>query len=242
MSQHPGSEIGEAIGRIALKLQRLGILLLPAGSFQIHDQLPRDRDRDARSEVFLDECQGEVHARRNPTGGEKRSIFHKERVMIYVELRETAGHILGEPPMSRYGAAVEKTRRRERIDPCADRSDAANFRRTIRNPTRDRRTRRTDPRASASGNDERVERRSIAQSGVGLKEQARFRAKWFTGQTDNGDFVTSFRRPVVTVDGRNRKRIGRPDEIQTLDAIVSYQPHTEWSHSAQISLELGYPK
>src|SRR5205085_10793043 len=134
------------------------------------------------------------------------------------------------PPMSGDRAAIEKSRGGQRIDARANRSDPPDLFGAARNPARYHSARRANARASPSGNDERVQRRSIAQSRVWMKEQARFSPKWFTSQTDDCDFVACLWLSVFSLDSRDCERIGGTDEIQTLDAVVSDQTNAERFH------------
>ena len=134
------------------------------------------------------------------------------------------------PPMSGDRAAIEKSRGGQRIDSRANRSDPPDFFCAARNPARYHSARWADACASPSGNDERVQRRSVAQSRVWMKEQARFSAEWFASQTDDCDFVACLWLSVFSLDSRDRERVGGTDEIQTLNAVVSDQANAERFH------------
>ena len=80
MSRNPRNDVGKSIGRLCLKSKRLGILLLLARTFDIHDELARDRERKLRPVIFLDQRKGKIDSRRDSGRGVERSVFNIDGV------------------------------------------------------------------------------------------------------------------------------------------------------------------
>ena len=109
---------------LRLELQRLGILFLTAGTFQINDHLARDRERDLRSKILLDQREREI----NPGGDAGRSVelpvLHEQGVRLHLQLRKTLRDISRKAPVRRDAAAIQQSRRRQSVNAGANRSDA----------------------------------------------------------------------------------------------------------------------
>src|SRR4051812_8109297 len=108
--RHPRDELSEAIARVSLELQRLGILLLPSRALQVDDHLTRGGKRRLRTEVFFDERQREIDPGGDTGGGVEVAILDEERVCINPQLRKSLGYVRGEAPMRRDAAAIEQVR------------------------------------------------------------------------------------------------------------------------------------
>src|SRR5690242_17676874 len=116
MFGHPRGQIRESIGRIDLKLERLGILLLAAGALQINDKLTRHGQCDARPEVLFNQSKGEIDTSGDSTGSVEGAVFQVEGVVIDTQLGKTFGDIVSKAPVGGDAAVIKETGGRERVD------------------------------------------------------------------------------------------------------------------------------
>src|SRR5207302_9040754 len=148
-------------------------------------------------------------------------VLQKEPIVIDIQFWTSSHHIIREPPMRCHSPAIEQAGWSEGIHPGTDRRDPANPFRPTRNPLRDEAARLPNTRASATGNDQRVERWRIAQCCVRLKRNSGFSAKRFIRYPNDNDFVTRPSLSVVTFDFRYRKCVRWSDDIERLDSVVT---------------------
>src|SRR5690349_5362182 len=166
MRVDPCHEIGEAIGRAHLELERLGILLLPARALEINDKLARDRERELRAMVFLDQREREIDAGRDAARGVEPTVLDEERIAVDAQRRKARGERIGVAPVRRDLAAVEETRRRDAVDARADSRDATDATGMAYDPRSHLRIRRGLAKAASARHDQRVERRRVAERRV----------------------------------------------------------------------------
>src|SRR5215813_4497855 len=90
---YPSDQFCERIGRTCLKLERLGILLLSAWTFEIDHQFARHRERDTRSEIFFNQRQGKIYPGCKTGRGVEVPILKMQRARIDLDLRKSGGKI-----------------------------------------------------------------------------------------------------------------------------------------------------
>jgi hypothetical protein len=107
----PGGEIGKAIGCFYLKAQRLGVLLLPPGSLEVHDHFAGYGEGRLWAEILLDHCQRQIDPGSDPRRCIEAVVLVEERVRIDAQFRESTLHVVDEGPMGGDLAPVEESRR-----------------------------------------------------------------------------------------------------------------------------------
>ena len=122
------------------------------------------------------------------------------------------------------------------IDPGTDRRDPPNPFRPTRNPVRDEVARLPNTRASATGNNQRVERWRFAQCSVRLKRNSGFSAKRFIRYPNDDDFVARPSLSVVTLDFRYRECVRGPMISSAWTPSYPINPTRSGFISAQINL------
>jgi hypothetical protein len=103
----PACQFSQAIVRLSLKPQRLGVLLLPAGPLQINDQLAGYSQRGGWSQIFLDQRQREIDPGGYSSGSVKLPVLQKNGIRLNLQLRKMPYQMVGEPPVSRHAPAIE---------------------------------------------------------------------------------------------------------------------------------------
>src|SRR5690242_8601223 len=170
MSLDPRSQIGETIAGLRLKLEWLRELLLPAGPFEVNHQFTRDRKSDARPKVFFNQGQREIDSRGDAGTGIKLSILHVEGVWLDFQLREAISEMLRVPPMRRDASSVNQPSGRQPVSAGANTGDAPCLRGPFADPFGNSLLSRRHAQSLSAGNDQSIQRRSIPDGPVRLKD------------------------------------------------------------------------
>ncbi|HEY0180230.1 MAG TPA: hypothetical protein VGC30_11465 [Dokdonella sp.] len=189
-------------------------------ALHVDHQLARDRERDARAEILLDQREREIDAGGDAAGAVVRAVLDEDRAAVDDEARNVLRERRGETPVGCDATAVEQSGRRDAVDAGADAGEPAQARRAFGDPRRGLAVRRLDAQSGAAGNDQRVELRRVRDGHVRDEAHARLAGERTFRQSDHAELVDRPPRRRIDV-GDVRERLQRADEVDAVDAVVA---------------------
>src|SRR6266446_7918853 len=178
MAVNPGCQLRETRNRLGLELQRLRVLFLAAGTLKIHDQFPRDPQRDLLAIIFLDERKGQVDASCSASRCVELSVFNKDGIVINFKIGKATRDVMGVVPMGRDFASGKKARCGQTINSRANRCDATRRSGPRLCECRNRSVNDRFANSTSAWNDESVQGRSGFESPLRFECQPGLRYEW----------------------------------------------------------------